>query len=69
MVGADHRHVAMAGALATTDAVPTPTMLSLLDIVIARYARNHGSHVSPLVGCYLCLTGVPHTARERRAAA
>jgi hypothetical protein len=46
-----------------------PTKLSLLDIVIARYARQHGDHVSPLVGCYLCLTGVPHAARELRAAA
>ena len=46
-----------------------PTKVSLLDIVIARYARQHGDHVSPLVGCYLCLTGVPHTVRELRAAA
>ncbi len=46
-----------------------PTRLSLLDIVIARHARNHGTHVSPLVGCYLCLIGFPHVVRELRAAA
>ena len=46
-----------------------PTKLSLLDIVIARYARQHDRHVSPLVGCYMCLTGVPLSARGLRAAA
>lgn len=46
-----------------------PTRLSLLDIVIARHARNHGDHVSHIVGCYLCLTGAPLAARELRAAA
>jgi hypothetical protein len=54
---------------ASKPAASIPTKLSLLDIVIARHARNHGNHVSPLVGCYLCLTGVPHDARELRAAA
>jgi len=46
-----------------------PTRLSLLDIAIARHARNHDSHESPLVGCYLCLIGAPRNVRELRAAA
>lgn len=46
-----------------------PTRLSLLDIAIARHARRHDSHVSPLVGCYLCLIGFPRSVRELRAAA
>ena len=45
------------------------TRLSLLDIVIARHARNHDAHESPIVGCYLCLTGAPRIGRELRAAA
>lgn len=48
---------------------PNPTRLSLLDIAIARHARNHDSHESPLVGCYLCLIGAPRNVRELRAAA
>jgi hypothetical protein len=47
----------------------SPTRLSLLDIVIARHARSHGNHESPIVGCYLCLTGGPRNVRELRAAA
>ncbi len=47
----------------------SPTRLSLLDITIARHARNHASHESPLVGCYLCLIGAPRNVRELRAAA
>jgi hypothetical protein len=47
----------------------SPTRLSLLDIVIARHARSHGAHESPIVGCYLCLTGAPRNVRELRAAA
>jgi len=39
-----------------------PTKLSALDRVIAHYARSHGTHVSPIVGCYQCLHG------ERRVA-
>lgn len=54
---------------ATKPAASHLTKLSQLDIVIARHARNHADHVSPLVGCYLCLTGVPHEVRELRAAA
>ncbi len=54
---------------ATKPASSLPTKLSLLDIVIARHARNHGDHVSPLVGCYLCLIGFPHEVRELRLAA
>ena len=46
-----------------------PTRLSLLDIVIARHARNHDAHESPIVGCYLCLTGAPRLGHELRAAA
>lgn len=53
----------------TKSTASTPSRLSLLDIVIARHARSHGTHVAPLVGCYLCLTGVPHAARELRTAA
>ena len=53
----------------TKSTVSMPTKLSLLDIVIARHARNHGNHVSPLVGCYLCLIGFPHEVRELRLAA
>jgi hypothetical protein len=47
----------------------SPTRLSLLDIAIARHARNHDSHESPLVGCYLCLIGAPRNVRGLRAAA
>ena len=47
----------------------SPTRLSLLDIAIARHARNHDSHESPLVGCYLCLIGAPRKVRGLRAAA
>jgi hypothetical protein len=48
--------------------------LSPLDIVIARHAHahGHGEHVSPILGCYLCLHGVRTEAtavRELRLAA
>jgi hypothetical protein len=32
---------------------------SALDQLIAAHARSHHEHESPLVGCYLCLHGVP----------
>jgi hypothetical protein len=47
----------------------TPTRLSLLDIVIARHARAHDQHVSPLLGCYLCLMGTQRGLRSMQAAA
>jgi hypothetical protein len=54
---------------AKISAASSLTLLSVLDIVIARYARSHGTHESPIVGCYLCLTGAPRIVRELRAAA
>ena len=55
----------------TPTLIPTPTRLSPLDIVVARHARSHDDHVSPIVGCYLCLHGVALAAAPatRRAAA
>jgi hypothetical protein len=55
-----------------TDAMnPTPTRLTPLEITVARHARSHDIHVSPIVGCYLCLHGVARAASPatRRAAA
>ena len=40
-----------------------------LDALIAAYARVHDEHVSPLVGCYLCLHDVPRQRRELAKAA
>ena len=40
-----------------------------LERLVARYARVHESHVSPLVGCYRCLLNEPREARELRLAA
>jgi hypothetical protein len=37
---------------------------SALDLVIARFARDHDQHITPIVGCYLCLH---HVARASRA--
>jgi hypothetical protein len=43
---------------------------SALDLVVARFAREHDDHVAPVVGCYLCLHNEPRTqARELPAAA
>ena len=53
----------------TKSAATLPTKLSLLDIVIARHARNHGNHVSRIVGCYLCMLGFPHEVRALLMAA
>jgi hypothetical protein len=49
----------------------TRTRLSPLEIVVVRHARAHDIHVSPIVGCYLCLHGVARAAAPatRRAAA
>ncbi len=52
---------------------PSTIRLSRLDIIVNRHAHahNHGSHASPIVGCYLCLNGAPldSTVRELRIAA
>ena len=40
-----------------------------LDRLTASYARSHVTHVSPLVGCYHCLHGVPRRPQELAAAA
>jgi hypothetical protein len=52
---------------------PSTIRLSRLDIIVNRHAHahNHGSHASPIVGCYLCLHGVrlDSTVRELRIAA
>jgi hypothetical protein len=50
---------------------PTLTRLTPLDIAVARHARSHDIHVSPIVGCYLCLHGVARATAPatRRAAA
>jgi hypothetical protein len=46
------------------------TKPTALDRVIARFARSHSMHVSPIVGCYQCLHNEPRVAsRELPAAA
>ena len=41
-----------------------------LDFVVARFAREHDEHLSPMFGCYLCLHNEPRSkARELPAAA
>ena len=40
-----------------------------LDSLIAAYARVHDEHVSPLMGCYLCLHDEPRRRRELAKAA
>jgi hypothetical protein len=46
------------------------TKPTALDRVIAHYARTHGMHVSPIMGCYQCLRNEPRVAsRELSAAA
>ena len=40
-----------------------------LDSLVAAYARVHHEHVSPLVGCYLCLHDEPRQRRELAKAA
>jgi hypothetical protein len=41
-----------------------------LDLLIARYARAHATHVSPIVGCYQCLHDEPRiVSRELPVAA
>jgi hypothetical protein len=41
-----------------------------LDLVVARFAREHDEHLSPILGCYLCLHNEPRSeARELPAAA
>lgn len=39
-----------------------PARPSALDRVVTRFARSHALHVSPIVGCYLCLHNEPRTA-------
>jgi hypothetical protein len=44
--------------------------LSALELVVARFAREHDDHVAPIVGCYLCLHNEPRTqSRELPVAA
>jgi hypothetical protein len=40
-----------------------------LQRLTAAYGRSHDSHVSPLVGCYLCLHDVPRGRVEARLVA
>jgi hypothetical protein len=42
---------------------------SPLDRVIARLARAHGAHVTPIVGCYMCLHNEARAPQELAAAA
>ena len=42
---------------------------SALDLVIARFAREHDWHVTPIVGCYLCLHNVARAPGALRIAA
>ena len=42
---------------------------SALDLVIARFAREHDRHVSPIVGCYLCLHNIARAPRALLVAA
>ena len=43
--------------------------VSALDRLIAIYAQRHHGHDAPLVGCYLCLHGVPRQPQPRELAA
>ena len=46
------------------------TTLSALDVVVARFARAHATHMSPIVGCYQCAHDEPRVpSQELRAAA
>jgi hypothetical protein len=40
-----------------------------LDTLVAAYGRVHYEHVSPLVGCYLCLHDEPRRRRQLAKAA
>ena len=42
---------------------------SALERLTAAYALSHHTHVTPLVGCYLCLRNAPRRPRELAAAA
>jgi hypothetical protein len=42
---------------------------SVLDVVIARFAREHDQHLAPIVGCYLCQHNVALAPRALRLAA
>jgi len=42
------------------------TRPSVLDLVVARFDREHDDHVTPIVGCYACLHNEPREARARR---
>jgi hypothetical protein len=44
-----------------TNRIPTA-----LERLTAVYARSHHSHVTPIVGCYLCLHNVPPSAGRAR---
>ncbi len=48
---------------------PQPTTPSALDRVVARFARAHFLHISPIVGCYECLHNEPRVPRSRLLAA
>ena len=50
----------------TTRSVAKP---SALDLVIARFAREHDRHVSPIVACHLCLHNIARVPRALLAAA
>ena len=40
-----------------------------LERLTSAFARSHQAHVSPIVGCYLCLHGVPRCFGGLAAAA
>jgi hypothetical protein len=47
-----------------------PTYRISLDLLIARYSQVHATHLSPIVGCYLCLHDEPRVvSRELPVAA
>jgi hypothetical protein len=48
---------------------PHTADIHALERLTAGYAKVHADHESPLVGCYLCLHGVPRRPRELAAAA
>jgi hypothetical protein len=49
--------------------VRTTRIATPLERLTVAYARSHGTHETPLVGCYLCLHNAPRRPRELASAA
>jgi hypothetical protein len=50
----------------TRPAIPKP---SALERLTAAYGRSHHTHVTPIVGCYLCLHDAPRLPLQLASAA